>query len=76
MSDFDDEPKPVNVTMAAQVHDARLRGAYSIEVLAGLASVEPAVVLALENGGPINDTGALDRVLDVLGLRRDSRFYR
>lgn len=71
MSDFDDEPKPANATMSAQIHAARLRCAYSIEVLAELVGVDPAFVVALENGRLVNDKGALDRVLDLLGLRRD-----
>jgi ribosome-binding protein aMBF1 (putative translation factor) len=58
--------------LAAQVHAARIRGAFSIEILAALAQVDPETITALEKGDAIRDVAACDRVLDVLGLRPDS----
>lgn len=72
MSEQDNKAIGLDATLAAQIHAARLRGAYSIETLAALARVEPEMVTALENGGQISDVGARDRVMDILGLRPDS----
>ncbi|MCJ2058967.1 hypothetical protein MKL09_20760 [Methylobacterium sp. J-048] len=69
MSDQDDEPTTLNAAIAAQIHAARLRGAYSIETLSALAQVDPEAIVRLENGASIADVGARDRVMDVLGLR-------
>jgi hypothetical protein len=71
MSDQDDEPTTLNAAIAAQIHAARLRGAYSIETLSALAQVDPEAIVRLENGASIADVGARDRVMDVLGLRPD-----
>ncbi|MCJ2096643.1 hypothetical protein MKK67_29670 [Methylobacterium sp. J-072] len=76
MSDQDDEPTTLNAAIATRIHAARLRGAYSIETLSALAQVDPEVIVRLENGAPIADVGARDRVMDVLGLRPDSHRYR
>jgi hypothetical protein len=76
MSDRDDEPTALNAALAAQIHAARMRGAYSIETLAVLARVDPKAIIGLENVAPIADVGARDRVLDVLGLHPDGHRYR
>ena len=76
MSDLHDKPTSLNAALAAQIHAARIRGAYSVETLATLAQVEPELVTALENGTQIADVGARDRIMDVLGLRLDSHRYR
>ena len=69
MSDRDDEPTALNAAIAAQIHAARVRRAYSIETLSALAQVDPKAIVRLENGASIADVGARDRVMDVLGLR-------
>ncbi|MCJ2087146.1 hypothetical protein MKK88_14290 [Methylobacterium sp. E-005] len=74
MSERHDKPSPLDAALAAQIHAARIRGAYSIETLAAVAQVTPEVIASLERGGPIADAGARDRVMDVLGLRPDSQF--
>ncbi|TXN00479.1 hypothetical protein FV242_21815 [Methylobacterium sp. WL64] len=71
MSDRDDKPTSLDTALAAQIHAARIRGAYSIETLSALARVDPKAITDLENGAPIVDTGGRDRVMDVLGLRSD-----
>lgn len=67
----DDEFQTTDPALPARVRVARERGAYTIDVVAGLARVDPAVVSALETGRTIADVAARDRVLAVLGLRRD-----
>jgi transcriptional regulator with XRE-family HTH domain len=74
MSERHDKPSPLDAALAAQIHAARIRGAYSIETLAAVAQVTPEVIARLEQGAPIADAGARDRVMDVLGLRPDSQF--
>ena len=71
MSDPYDKRTSLDATLAAQIHAARIRGAYSIETLSTLARVDPELITGLENGTPISDVGARDRVMDVLGLRSD-----
>ncbi|MCJ2050497.1 hypothetical protein [Methylobacterium sp. J-070] len=75
MSERHDKPLSLDAALAAQIHAARLRGAYSIEALAALARVDPEMIARLEHGAPIADAGARDRVMDVLGLRPDSQLY-
>ena len=75
MSEQHDKPSPLDAALAAQIHAARIRGAYSIETLAALVQVAPRVIARLEQGAPIADAGARDRVMDVLGLRPDSHLY-
>ena len=54
---------------ASQVRAARLRCAYSIEALAELASVDPSVIVRLEQGDlSENDTPSRERILNTLGL--------
>lgn len=75
MSDQDNKPASLDAAIAAQIHAARIRGAYSIEALAALAQTDPAAIKALEDGATIADVSARDRVMDVLGLRPDSHRY-
>ena len=75
MSEQHDKPSSLDAALAAQIHAARVRGAYSIETLAALVQVAPRVIARLEQGAPIADAGARDRVMDVLGLRPDSHLY-
>ena len=72
MSDLHDKTTSLDAALAAQIQAARIRGAYSIETLSALARVEPETIAGLENGAPIADVGARDRVMDVLGLRPGS----
>ena len=72
MSDPVDEPTSTAAAMAAQIHVARVRGAYSIETLAALAQVAPETIVALEAGALIRDVSAQDRIMMVLGLRPGS----
>lgn len=65
----DDEPRTLDQALAMRVRAARARGAYTIATVAGLARVDPSVVVTLENGGAVADAAACDRVLAVLGLR-------
>ncbi|MCJ2118544.1 hypothetical protein MKK65_18580 [Methylobacterium sp. J-001] len=76
MSDLHDKSTPLDAALAAQIHAARVRGAYSIETLSALAQVDPEAIVGLENGAPIADVGARDRVMNVLGLHPDGRRYR
>ena len=75
MSEQHDKPSSLDAALAAQIHAARVRGAYSIETLAALAQVAPEVIARLEHGEPITEAGARDRVMGVLGLRPDSQLY-
>ncbi|RYF23967.1 MAG: hypothetical protein EOO77_01070 [Oxalobacteraceae bacterium] len=55
--------------LASQVRAARVRCAYSVEGLAELASVDPSVIVRVENGDlSEDDTLCRERVLDTLGL--------
>lgn len=72
MSTQNDKPMPRASALAAQVHAARIRNAYSIETLATLAQVDPEAITAVEKGDAIEDAAAWDRVMDVLCLRPDS----
>lgn len=55
--------------LASEVRAARLRCAYSIEVLAELASVDPSVIVRVEKGDLSEDDALYrERVLDILGL--------
>ena len=76
MSDAHDKPPSLNPALAAQIHAARIRSAYSNETLAALARVALEAIIELENGAPIADVGARDRVMDVLGLHPDGHRYR
>ena len=75
MSERHDKPPFQDAALAAQIHAARIRGAYSIETLAALAQVAPEVIAKLEHGLPIAEAEARDRVMDVLGLRPDGQLY-
>ena len=75
MSEQHDKPLSLDAALAAQIHAARIRGAYSIESLAALAQVAHEVIANLENGALITEPGARDRVMDVLGLRPGSQLY-
>ena len=75
MSDLHDKTTSLDAALAAQIQAARIRGAYSIETLSALARVEPETIAGLENGAPIADAGARDRVMDVLGLRPGGHRY-
>lgn len=71
MRTTDPRPEVRGPTLAARVRAARGRGAYTIDVAARLARVDPSAVVALENGDAIADIAACERILEVLGLRRD-----
>lgn len=69
MSDQHNDPTSRTSALAAQIHAARIGGAFSIETLATLAQVDPEAVAAMENGTPTTDVSAQDRIMDVLGVR-------
>ncbi|KAB1074321.1 helix-turn-helix domain-containing protein [Methylobacterium planeticum] len=76
MTDVPDLPTPLAVSLAKRLHARRLDCAFSVQTLASLARVEPAMIRAIEEGAPDLDPRVVEAVGAVLGLSpRDLSTY-